>query len=86
MAGCMMALACWPRTAPPPRRSCRGEIKRDATGKQLHELVKAGLALCDDDTSDARRLRFTLRHGLHATRNADGRWEMDLGCCVLRWS
>ena len=42
MAGCMMTLAGWPRTAPPPRRSCRGEIKRDATGKQLHELVKAG--------------------------------------------
>lgn len=64
----------------------KGRLKRDATGKQLHELVKAGLALREDDATDARRLRFTLRPGLRAIQNADGHWEMDLGCCVLRWS
>ena len=81
MAGCMMTLACWPRTAPPPRRSCRGEIKRDATGKQLHELVKAGLALCDDDTSDARRLRFTLPR---TPRHPQRRWPLGDGPRLLR--
>lgn len=64
-----------------------GRLKRHAISKQLHKLVKAGLAMQEDDASDARRLRFTLRPGLRAFfHNADGRWEMDLGCCVLRWS
>ncbi len=60
-------------------------LKRDATSKQLQELVKAGLCTMDEDAADARRMRYTLHPGLTATKSATGQWEMDLGCCVMRW-
>ena len=63
-----------------------GKLKRDATSKQLQELVKAGLCTMDDDSADARRQRYTLLPGLTAAQSATGQWEMDLGCCVMRWS
>lgn len=75
------------------RRSCTaaeagsgGRLKRDSTSKQLQELVKAGLLTMAPDGTDARRQRYTLHPGLSATKSAAGVWEMDLGCCVLRWS
>jgi hypothetical protein len=74
------------------KRSCTaaevvpsGGLKRDATSKQLQELVKAGLCNAHDDDRDARRQRYTLLPGLVATKSASGRWEMDLGCCSMRW-
>ena len=74
------------------RRSCTaaeagsgGRLKRDSTSKQLQELVKAGLLTMAADAKDARRQRYTLHPGLTAAKNAAGQWEMDLGCCVMRW-
>lgn len=76
------------------RRSCTAaetesggdRLKRDSTSKQLQELVKAGLLTMADDSEDARRMRYTLHPGLTAAKNAAGQWEMDLGCCVMRWT
>ncbi len=75
------------------KRSCtaaevvpRGGLKRDATSKQLQELVKAGLCTASDDKADARRQRYTLHPALVPVKSDSGRWEMDLGCCVMRWS
>lgn len=75
------------------RRSCTaaevvpsGMLKRDATSKQLQELAKAGLVSMTADAKDARRQRYTLHPGLTAVKSAAGMWEMDLGCCVLRWA
>ena len=62
-----------------------GLLKRDSTSKQLQELVKAGLATMMRDEKDGRRQRYTLLPGLTAAKNAQGQWEMDLGCCVMRW-
>lgn len=62
-----------------------GRLKRDSTSKQLQELVKAGLATMPRDEKDSRRRRYTLHPGLTAVKNAQGQWEMDLGCCVMRW-
>jgi DNA-binding transcriptional ArsR family regulator len=62
-----------------------GRLKRDSTSKQLQELVKAGLLTMAADAKDARRRRYTLHPGLTAAKNAAGQWEMDLGCCVMRW-
>lgn len=75
------------------RRSCTaaevgsgGRLKRDSTSKQLQELVKAGLLTMMADKTDGRRQRYTLHPGLTAAKNAAGIWEMDLGCCVMRWA
>ena len=75
------------------KRSCtaaevvpRGGLKRDATSKQLQELAKSGLCTAVDDPQDARRQRYTLHPGLVPIKTESGRWEMDLGCCVMRWS
>ena len=74
------------------RRSCTaaevgsgGLLKRDSTSKQLQELVKAGLMTMAADEADARRQRYTLHPCLTAAKNSAGQWEMDLGCCVMRW-
>lgn len=74
------------------RRSCTaaevgsgGRLKRDSTSKQLQELVKAGLKTMAADEADARRQRYTLHPGLTAAKNSVDQWEMDLGCCVMRW-
>jgi hypothetical protein len=37
------------------------------------------------DEADARRQRYTLHPGLTAAKNSVDQWEMDLGCCVMRW-
>jgi hypothetical protein len=60
-------------------------LKRDATSKQLQELVDAGLATTRADPEDKRRLRYTLASSLHPVQTPEGRWELDFGFCLLRW-
>ena len=62
-----------------------GVLKRDATSKQLQELVKAGLAGMKPDKTDARRMRYFLSPGLNPVKFPDEHWELDMGFCVLRW-
>ena len=59
--------------------------KRDSNSKQLLELVDAGLATAQPDPEDRRRLRYTLASGLHPVQTPEGRWELDMGFCLLRW-
>ncbi len=63
-----------------------GVLKRDATSKQLQELVHAGLATMKPDATDARRMRYTLLPTLQPVKHPDGHWELDFGCCLIRWN
>ena len=61
-----------------------GPLKRDAMGKQLALLADAGLLKSVKDPRDARRFAYTLVPGV-MQRKTDVGWEMDFGCCVMRW-
>ena len=52
--------------------------------KHLAVLVELGLVTSATDEKDARRTRYRLAPGV-VVRRAGPDWEMDFGCCLLRW-
>ena len=61
-----------------------GPLKRDAMGKQLALLADAGILTSTKDPRFRRRFAYTLVPGITG-RKTDAGWEMDFGCCVMRW-
>jgi len=61
-----------------------GPLARDAMGKQLALLAEAGLLKSTKDPRFGRRFAYTLVPGI-PQRKTDAGWEMDFGCCVMRW-
>ncbi len=61
-----------------------GPNRRAAMNKQLQALAAAGLLRHARDPRHGRRFVYTLVPGV-AFRKTDAGWEMDFGCCVMRW-
>ena len=64
--------------------SIAGPNRRDAMNKQLQALAAAGLLRHERDPRHGRRFVYTLVPGVTG-RKTDAGWEMDFGCCVMRW-
>lgn len=62
-----------------------GQLPRDAMNKQLQALAAAGLLKHAVDPQNRRRFCYTLVPGPIRRQTPTG-WELDFGCCVMRWS
>ncbi len=61
-----------------------GPLRQDAMRKQLDALKSAGILRSTLDPRYRRRHVYTLVPGI-VQRKTDAGWEMDFGCCVMRW-
>jgi len=61
-----------------------GQLPRSAMNKQLQALAAAGLLRHAVDPRNRRRFAYTIVPGI-AGRKTETGWELDFGCCVMRW-